>query len=447
MTPEESMTLRERNKYLRMMQPRYQQAKNRAAKSALLDEMQTMTGLNRNYLIQKLQRPIRRQSRRRERGKTYGSEVDAALIKISQAQDHICAERLAGYLLETAENLANHGTLRLDPHLREQLTTISVSSVRRHLAPAVSAPRRRTSRPTPNTLQREIPIRRIPWDISAPGHCEVDLVHHGGPEPRGQYGYTLQMIDIATGWSGRRAILGRSYVVVADAFFTLIEQFPFTIHELHVDNGGEFLNDQLLRFLKQFYPTVTRSRSAPARPNDNRFVEQKNNTLVRTFVGDWCLNTVTQIRYLNALYELMSVYYNLWQPVMHQVAKERISATPTRAAYTQRSHDRPRPPLERLFDTHVLTPAQELAWRTHQQAIDLLALRDDIHARLDHLFTYPGADPASTSNVFETLAHPELFPAAFAALDVVPAARYSDHLHSFPHPQSFPSQSLRKEKV
>ena len=86
------MTLEVRNNYLRMMQPRYQQAKNWAAKSALLEETQTTTGLNRDYLIQKLQRSIRR----RERGKTYGSEVDVALIKISQAQDHICAERLVG---------------------------------------------------------------------------------------------------------------------------------------------------------------------------------------------------------------------------------------------------------------------------------------------------------------------------------------------------------------
>jgi hypothetical protein len=28
-----------------------------------------------------------------------------------------------------------------------------------------------------------------------PGHFEVDLVHHGGAEPRGDYVHTLQMID------------------------------------------------------------------------------------------------------------------------------------------------------------------------------------------------------------------------------------------------------------
>jgi transposase InsO family protein len=441
------MTLDERNKYLRLMRPRYLGATTRAAKGALLDEMQTVTGLNRNYLIQKLKHPIRRQPRSRERGRRYGPQVAAALAQIARAQDHICPTRLHGYLLETAENLARHGALRLDPHLRAKLATISVSSVRRHLPPADGAVAHPTPRPRPNTLQQEIPIRVIPWDTMEPGHCEVDLVHHGGPDPRGQYGYTLQMVDVATGWSGRRAVLGRSYVVVADAFYALFAEFPFAIRELHVDNGGEFLSHLLQRFLRQFYPTVARSRSEPGQPTHNRFVEQKNDTLVRSFVGDWRLDTVAQIRYLNTLYTMMSRYYNLWQPVMHQVAKERIPTTADRPAYTRRVHDRPRPPLERLCETGDLTPAQEQALRAQQQAIDLLALREEIHTRLPHLFTYPAADPDQVENAFETLAYPELFPAAFAALDVIPTDGYHERLSSYGEANVGPLPTLRKEQV
>lgn len=430
MTADEAMTLEERTKYLRMMQVRYHEAVDKVRKSALLDEMVAVSGLNRNYLIQKLRHRIRRQPRNRERGKTYGPEVDAALDQIWRTQDCICAERLIGYLLETADNLARHGALRLDPHLRQQLETISVSTVRRHLPPIRSTVRPGTSRPTPNTLQRQIPIHRIPWDTTEPGHCEIDLVHHGGSEPRGQYGYTVQMVDIATGWSGRRAILGRGYVVVADALYTLFEQFPFPILELHVDNGSEFLNQHVLRFLRQFYPTVAITRSAPGRPNDNRFVEQKNATLVRAFVDDRPLNTVTQIRYLNSLYDTMATYHNLWQPMLHQVTKQRIAASASLPAHTRRTHDRARPPLERLFDSHILTSTAQLLLRTQQLDVDLLALHDDIHRRLAHLFTYPCADDHHTQNAFEVLAHPELFPSAFAALDVIPVSHYQDALPS-----------------
>jgi len=38
---------------------------------------------------------------------------------------------------------------------------------------------------------------RIPWDTQEPGHFETDLVHHGGERSAGEYGYTLQLIDVA----------------------------------------------------------------------------------------------------------------------------------------------------------------------------------------------------------------------------------------------------------
>ena len=418
------MTLQERNKYLSIMRIRYryQQASGRKEKSELLDEMVRTTGMNRDYLIYKIRQPMRRQTRRRERGKTYGPEVDVALSKMAQAQHYICAERLAGYLMETAENLAKHGKLYLDAHLREQLQRISVSTIRRHLKALPDTLRRPAQQAVPHTLLRQIPIRRIPWDVREPGYCEVDLVHHGGPDPRDQFGYTLQVIDVATGWSGRRAILGRSYVVVADALHTIFEQFPFPVVQLHVDNGSEFLNHLLIRFLQQFYPAIELLRSAPRHPNDNRFVEQKNYTLVRAFTGDWRLDTVTQTHFLNTIYALMDSYYNLWQPVLHQVEKRFVPADDMHAAHTRRIHDHPIPPLERLIASSLLSPEALNTLCAQQQAIDLFALHDQILAKFQHLFAYPAANRDNPENVFETLAHPELFPAAFAALEVVPAS-------------------------
>jgi hypothetical protein len=44
-------------------------------------------------------------------------------------------------------------------------------------------------------------MKRIAWDEQEPGRFEVDLVHHCGDSASGEYACTLQMIDIATGWS------------------------------------------------------------------------------------------------------------------------------------------------------------------------------------------------------------------------------------------------------
>ncbi len=64
------MSIEERYDYLQTMYERYQAAQGRKERSALLDEMQAATGLNRVYLIQLMQRRPERRPRRRRGGDT-----------------------------------------------------------------------------------------------------------------------------------------------------------------------------------------------------------------------------------------------------------------------------------------------------------------------------------------------------------------------------------------
>lgn len=418
MTPIETMTVDERRKYLRIMQPRYLAA-GRAERSALLSEMEDVTGMHRKSLTRLLNSDLKRHPRRQHRSPRYGPAVDEALALIAKSLDYVCAERLHGGLLDTAELLAHHRALGLSPHLREQLTQISLSSVRRHAPGPTDAPDRVASpqRRTQTRWQQELPAGRIPWDVAAPGHLEVDLVHHCGPRAEGEYVHSLQLIDVATGWSERCAILGRSHIVMADAFNTLLQRLPFTVLELHPDNGSEFLNDYVIPFLRKHYPQLLLSRSRPYHKNDNRNVEQKNRTLVRDFLSDWRLDTVQQTRYLNRLYEHMGCYYNFLQPVMHLIAKEWIPATDQQRGHLRRRHDQARPPLLRLCETDALTDTQKADLRAQRLTINPLVLRDRIYAMRDRLLSYPCATRGHTQSVYETLSQPELFPEAMAALD------------------------------
>ena len=417
MATEEKMTIEERYKYLRIQHARYRHAQTRQEKQVLLNEMEAVTGLQRKYLLQLLgQDRIARRPRRRERDKTYQQDVDEVLALVWEAQDYICPERLVAVLVFTAEQLARSGELYLGPRLKAQLHTISPSTVRRHLPPASTYRMTRARQRLQNVHQQAIPIRRIPWDTQEPGHFEVDLVHHCGDKAAGEYVYTLQMVDVATGWSGRRAILGRSYIVVADALYYLFHQIPFPLLEIHPDNGSEFLNQQLLRFLDEFYPALDYSRSHPGTPNDNRFVEQKNSTLVRAFLGDVRLDTVQQTRFFNRIYALMHQYHNFIQPVMHQIAKQWVPNADDTGGYIRRRHDEAQPPVVRLCATQTLPAEKRAALLTQRQRINPLALRRQIHADLQHLFTYAGAVAGHTESASETLAYPELFPAASAAL-------------------------------
>lgn len=65
----ETMTINERYKYLRVMQKRYRKA-DKESRSALLDEMETATGLHRKSLIRLLKGNLIRKKRKKQRGRT-----------------------------------------------------------------------------------------------------------------------------------------------------------------------------------------------------------------------------------------------------------------------------------------------------------------------------------------------------------------------------------------
>ena len=85
---DDPMTVDERRKYLRKMQMRYETA-SRKGRSQLLDEMEEITRLHRKSLIQLMNRNLVRKPRRKQRGMTYGHEVDDALRVISETLDYI----------------------------------------------------------------------------------------------------------------------------------------------------------------------------------------------------------------------------------------------------------------------------------------------------------------------------------------------------------------------
>jgi hypothetical protein len=244
---------------------------------------------------------------------------------------------------------------------------------------------------------------RLPWNLTVPGHFEADLVHHCGPTAAGEYICTLQMIDVATGWSERRAILGRGYVVMSDAFRSILARLPFPVREIHPDNGSEFLNGHMLSFWGKLVQGVTISRSRPYHKNDNPRVEQKNSTLVRAYLGYERLDTVDQVLAVNRLYDKMWTYYNLFQPVMHLVGKDiiREEGQPTRV---KRRHDIARTPFDRLCETDAILPAHRERLQAFRESINPRRLRQEIDADIKHIFTLPRAQLDSTQNVYLTLA-------------------------------------------
>jgi hypothetical protein len=390
MVDEERMTVSERRKYLARVQERYLAA-DRAKKKELLDEMELVTGLHRKSLV-RLLRPagLARTKRTSQRGKVYGREVQNAIRIISESLDYLCAERLTPSLLPTARHLAKHSELTLSPKLETDLAKISVSTVQRILSrltrDSPKLPRKGPSQA--NRLRRDVPMTRIAWNEQTPGHFETDLVHHSGQSGAGDYVHTLQMIDVALGWSERTAILGRSQKVMEEGFRKVLDRLPFPVVEIHPDNGSEFFNDHLLRFWKNRLGEVKLSRSRPYHKNDNRFVEQKNDTLVRAYLGHVRLDSQKERDELDELYDRMWLYYNFFQPVL------RLEKKVVEGSRVRRRWDEARTPFERLCETTAISAEKKEQLRRLMEKTNPRALRREIYERLDRLLTRSTDEPA-----------------------------------------------------
>lgn len=403
MSNQETMTIDEKRKYLRIVKPRYKQA-GRNEKGQLLDEMEAVTGLDRKTLIRLMQGSLKRKPRSRQRDKTYGPAVDDALRVIYESFDGICAERLTPNLVWMAQNLERHGELTTTPEMLEQLGQVSTSTVTRRLAHLQQdQPRLPRKKPRArNPMLKNIPMLRLPWNLQEPGRFETDLVHHCGPSASGEYVCTLQMIDVLTGWSERWAVLGRSYLVMEYAFRGILHRLPFPVIEIHPDNGSEFLNHHMLRFWGDIVQNVTISRSRPYRKNDNPRVEQKNSTLVRAYLGDDRIDSVAQTLALNALYDDMWIYYNLFQPVMHLTGKE-VTHEDGQAVRVKRRYDDAATPFERLCQTEAILPEHRDQLSALRDATNPRRLRQEIYDAIEQIFLLPGAPSDHTEDVRSTL--------------------------------------------
>ena len=386
------MSIDVRRIYLAVMQQRYRPA-SKQERSHLLDEMAAVTRLDRKTLIRLMQANLARHPRQKQRGRTYGADLEDALRVISDSFDYPCAERLGGNLGWMATQLERHGELQTTPSLIAQLNAISVPTVRRIMS-RLTQDQPKLARPKPsgpNAVLRDVPMRVIPWDTQEPGHFEADLVHHCGMAADRSYMHTVQLIDVATGWSERYATLGRSYSRMEEAFGRILVRLPFPIRELHPDNGSEFFNAYLVAYWAKEAPQAHISRSRPFHKNDNRFVEQRNSSEVRAYFGTQRLDTCTQTLAANRAYEKLWLYYNFFQPILRLVEKTVIPVEGG-TFKTKLRHDEAKTPFDRLCATGVLSPEKRGSLERLRDQTNPRRLKEQIYDLIDYTLALPCAE-------------------------------------------------------
>lgn len=345
------------------LRPRYQRAQ-RPAKGQILEQFCAATGYHRAYARTLLRRApaAPRLGPRGGRPRQYGPDEVGLLRVCWEVADQICGKRLGPFLPELLERLAGCGALpaELSPEVVARVARMSPATVDRLLRPARAGwPRRGLGTTKPGTLlKQQVPIRTFAnWDEAQPGFLEMDLVAHCGSSGAGEFLFTLSAVDVATGWMSLQAVRNKGELAVFAALEQLRADLPFPLLGLDCDNGGEFINRNLLTYCQREGITLTRSR--PYRKNDNCHIEQKNWSVVRRLVGYGRFER-TALPALQALYRLARDYVNFLQPVRKLVDKTRDGAK------IIKRYDQAESPYRRLLASGHPTPdaITELAARS-----------------------------------------------------------------------------------
>lgn len=378
----QKMSLGSRRELLNRVASRYR-ISTWKEKGLILDEFVSGTGYDRKYAVRLLNQGIRSEgSRKRMPPRRYDEAVVLALITVWKAANRICSKRLMPFLPEFVASLERFGHLSLSEGVRERLLRMSPATADRLLrgeryraGSSVSRTRRG------KLLKHQIAVRTFfDWNELTPGFMEADLVAHCGDRAEGSFLNTLVLTDIATGWTECVALLRRGDADVTGAIHAVRSCLPFPLLGLDTDNGSEFINYELLRYCQEEKITFTRSRAY--RKNDQAHVEEKNGSVVRRLVGYDRYEGMEAWRFLNALYAVLRLYVNFFQPSMKLLSKERM------AGHTTKRYDRAQTPYHRALSAGVIGEDQKNRLRDAYQTLDPVVLLKELERLQDQFWAH-----------------------------------------------------------
>jgi hypothetical protein len=373
---------------LAALRQRYRQAP-KADKTRVLDEFVAVAGCHRKHAIRLLTAadPVAPAVPAVAR-RTYDEAVREALIVLWEAADRICGKRLKAVLPDLVASLERHGHLCLDPTVRQRLLTASAATIDRLLASVRGAASGRQKRKKATKPSRQIPIRTFAdWQEPPPGYLEIDFVSHGGSSVQGAFLWSLVATDVCSGWTEAVPLLAREQSLVAEGLEVLRRQLPVPILGIDSDNDGAFINDTLLGYCQQRHLEFTRSRAY--QKNDQAWIEQKNGSVVRRFVGYERLTGVVAGQCLAGLYQVLRLYVNHFQPSFKLRSKTREGAK------VKKCYHPPATPSARLLAHPAVPEAAKERLRSEGKGLDPLELLHRIREGQAALAALASADPGS----------------------------------------------------
>jgi len=381
------LTMKEKQSVSAVLRKRYRKS-GKKEKGKILNELVAITGYNRSY-ARRLFNSLKKRGRKRTkkpRERVYDLDVFYPLRKIWAAADGICGQRLQPFIPELVRVLEREKELTLEKEVKEKLLKISSATIDRVLSATKKKCQlkgRSTTKPG-TLLKNSIPIRTFAdWNENKPGFFEADLVALCGITVKGHYVNCLNLTGVFTGWVGLEAVMGKAQSRVHAAVERIKNRLPFPLLGLDSDNGTEFINWLLKRYCEANKITFTRIR--PNRKNDNCYVEQKNYTVIRRFLGYARYDTDQQLVIIRQILKLVEIYVNFFQPVMKLTKKERTGAK------VKKWYDTAKTPYQRVLAYGVLKGKKKQELKVFYKSLNPLDLKrkiDKLTKKLDKAFRY-----------------------------------------------------------
>ena len=367
----------QRNEELERLRRRYA-GRGRAGKGRLLDEFCEQHGYERKYAIKLLQAPAPR-----ERGDPRpGPEPKYEPVREVVERIWGCAEQLCGKRLAQALELwlphyrRHYGGLL--PSQRKLLGAISAATLDRLLAGCKARAGHGLSGTRPGTLLRhQVPIQGEVWNERRLGFLEADSVAHCGSSLAGSFIWSLTYTDLASTWTEGRAVWNKGAHGVLEQTKNVEQALPFAVLGFDFDNGSEWLNWTLIRYLQVRPRPIRVTRSRPYHSDDNAHVEQKNWMWPRQLLGYGRLEEQRLLPPINALFtEAWGPLQNFFLPSMKLLKKWREGSR------WVRRHDLPQTAYQRLLAHRELTSQARRELRERYEALDPFVLAAEVERRL-----------------------------------------------------------------
>ena len=378
------MTIQSKREYLQAIRQRYLKA-SKESKSPILDEFCNNCGYNRKYAIRLLNvqnKPGRAKKSPGPKTRYQPKQVLTPLKRIWFATDQMCSKKLKAAIplwLPFYEQQYSH----VNEQVRTQLHTMSPATIDRLLQPVRIQYKKGRCGTKPGTLlKNQIPIKTSNWDATEPGFFEADTVAHCGNSMAGDFVWSLSFTDIATSWTENRAVWNKGAHGVLTQIKDIESELPFEIQGFDCDNGSEFLNYHLLRYLTDRpQKPVKFTRSRPYRKNDNAHVEQKNWSHVRQLFGYDRFGDHRLVDLINDLYKNeWPLYNNFFCPTLKLKSKHRV-----KSKYVK-TYEFPKTPYQRLILSETVSSEAKQKLTETFLKLNPFSLKKMIESKLKLIF-------------------------------------------------------------